>query len=643
MNQRKDFEASVDFLNGVDHPGKVRDMDFDQLERLASHCRNRIIEVTSKAGGHLASSLGTVELTVALYHVFDAEKDVFVWDVGHQGYTHKLLTGRSPLFDRIGQRGGVGKFLRREESRFDHFGAGHASTSISASLGMAVARGLKGENREIVALIGDGAMTGGLSYEAMNHAGHLNANLTVILNDNDMSIDPNVGALSKTFNTIQTSPLYNAYRREITKIEKSGRISGFIRNSLKRANDSFMEFLSPASWFEKLGFRYFGPIDGHSVKSVVGILKATRNIRGPVLIHVTTLKGKGYEFAEGDSLKYHGVTPFIPESGKMIPKQATGKSYTAIWSETFAELFERDAKVTATSAAMIGSVGLKKLFEKHPDRVFDVGIAEAHAVTFNAGLAAAGMKPFVAIYSTFLQRALDSVIHDVALQNLPVRFVLDRAGYVGADGATHHGAFDLTYLRMVPNMVLMSPKDGKELRAMLLTLYDYGAGPCAVRFPRGNVSVYPEEGEPVEAVPVGQGELLLEGEKILVCAIGSMVEKALLVARRLEETAGFLPTVVNARFVKPLDEALICPLARRSLGVVTIEENAVSGGFGSGVSEMLAERSIHKPLRRCGMPDRFIEYGKPEEQLEDAGLTVEKLCEAIAEFLQSLESPEAGG
>ena len=466
----KPLKPSLDsVLDKIKVPGDVQNLNKDELAQLVCECRDRIIFATSRVGGHLASSLGTVELTIALYHVFNGSSDLFIWDVGHQAYTHKILTGRNDKIDQLGIKGGIGKFLRREESAYDHFGAGHASTSISAAAGMSVAQNLLKlkQKPRAVAVIGDGALTGGLAYEAMNHVGGLDLDLTVILNDNDMSIDPNVGALSKTFNKIQTSRAYNLLRDEINKLEGSGKVSNFIHQSMKRINDSVMEFLSPAVWFEKLGFRYFGPVDGHNLKKTIAILRSAKTISGPVIVHLITKKGKGYSHAESDSLKYHGVTPFEPASGQFIQNKKNGKSYTSIWADAFGKLMEDDQRVTATSAAMVGSVGLKALQKKYPDRIFDAGIAEAHAVTFNAGLATQGYNPFVVIYSTFLQRALDQIIHDVALQNLPVKFVLDRAGFVGADGATHHGIFDLTYLRMIPNMVIMVPKNGKELTHMV--------------------------------------------------------------------------------------------------------------------------------------------------------------------------------
>ncbi|KAK3604186.1 hypothetical protein CHS0354_001994 [Potamilus streckersoni] len=630
-----DREKYLKILSRIQKPSDVCDLNADELTKLAWACRQRIIDATSRAGGHLASSLGTVELTVALYNVYNAEKDHFVWDVGHQAYTHKILTGRSEFIDKIGTRQGVAKFLRREESKYDHFGAGHATTSLSAGVGMAVARQYSGEKYDVVCIIGDGAMTGGMAYEALNQAGGMKLNLKIILNDNEMSIDPNVGALSKAFNLIQSNEFYNKTRREISLLKKKpGRFTQFIYDSLKRVDHSFMEWLSPASWFDKLGFRYFGPVDGHDIPSLLDILRKTKHIEEPVIIHLITKKGKGYTFAENDSLGYHGVTPFEPASGKFL-KSGGGVSYTSIWSAGIADILAKDDKTAVISAAMIASTGLKKLQEQYPNRIFDVGIAEQHAVTFAGGLAVKGGKPFAAIYSTFLQRAFDQIIHDIALQNLPVRFVLDRAGYVGADGATHHGAFDLSYLRMIPGMVVMAPKDGKELRRMIVTMHEYDAGPIAVRFPRGNAAVFPEAGESFEAIPIGEAEVIQDGQDILIFAVGTMVSAF---EKILKEPAFDKLSVclVNMRFIKPLDENILKTKAEAAKGIITAEENMLAGGFGSGICEALNRLGISRPLMQLGMPDKFIEYGTPEEQLRDAGLDNDSLRTRLTDFCRRL-------
>ena len=606
-------------LDNLSFPDSVQQFTQEKLHQLVDECRNRIIEVTSKKGGHLASSLGTIELTVALYHVFNGSTDHLIWDVGHQAYSHKLLTGRHHSFDKIGKKGGVGKFLVREESAYDHFGAGHASTSISSALGIAVAKRLNNnDTSKTIAIIGDGALTGGLAFEGMNHTGHLEENIIVILNDNEMSIDPNVGALQKTFNLIQSSKRYNKIREEISRLKKFQKIPRLFHNTVKRIDKSFMEFLSPSSWFEKLGFRYFGPIDGHNLVTVINTLKKIQDIKGPILLHVLTKKGKGYQFAEKDSLKYHGVTPFSLQTGNFIKKHTTGKSYTNIWAESFSEIFHSDNKTVAISAAMIGSTGLKDLQTQYPHRIFDVGICEAHAVTFAAGLSTQGIKPFVCIYSTFLQRALDQLIHDVAIQKLPIRFILDRAGFVGADGATHHGIFDLTYLRMIPNFVILVPRNGKELQSMLPLLHEYNNGPIAIRFPRNSTEEYYSE-KAAPTIKFATAEVLQEGTDITFFAVGSMVDTAIEIARKFQEK-NISCNVINSRFVKPLDTKITLKYAQQCKFIFTLEENVVIGGFGSAIEELLAENSMYHPVYKFGIPDFFIEFASQDEQKEAARL-----------------------
>ena len=610
-------------LNSIKDPSSIRSLSNKKSLKLIAECRQRIIEVTSQVGGHLASSLGTVELTVALLKKFDLNKDFIIWDVGHQAYSYKLLTGRNENFASIGTQKGISKFLKRSESDFDHFGAGHASTSISAALGICVSQSIQKKNGKVIAVIGDGALTGGLAFEAMNHAGHIKKNLIVILNENDMSIDPNVGALSKTFNLIQGSDAYNKIKERIKNQEKG--ILGKLVPTLKRINTSFMEFLSPSLWFEKLGFEYFGPINGHNFKEILNFLNKIGNIQKPVLLHLHTVKGKGLAYAEEDSLKYHGVNPFETKTGKFKSKIKKGKAYTSIWSEQFESIFHKDKNIIAISAAMIGSTGLSKLYKKYPERVFDVGIAEAHAVTFSGGAATQGLKPFVCIYSTFLQRALDNIIHDIALQNLPVRFVLDRAGFVGADGATHHGIFDLSYLRMIPNMSIMTPKDGKELSSMVEILYQHNSSPIAIRFPRGDSEVFYTEKEQIQKIEFGKAEVLLKGKELCIIAIGIMVETATEVCAKLKSD-GINCCLINARFVKPLDEKLLIKNILNCKATVTIEENVISGGFGSGVQEMLQQKKIFKPLKLLGIPDTFFHYGgSADEQRQLAGLDPDSL------------------
>jgi 1-deoxy-D-xylulose-5-phosphate synthase len=608
------------YLDQLESSQEIKSFSNAQLTELAVDCRKRIIDVVSKTGGHLASSLGVVDLTVALAKIFDFEKDKIIWDVGHQAYAYKLLTGRRDQFDQLGKKGGIAKFLRRSESKFDHFGAGHASTSISAALGISTARALKNDEYKTIAVIGDGAMTGGLAFEALNHAGHLNQNLIVIFNDNKMSIDPVVGALSKTIINISSSKSFNKIRNEISLQSKQKKLPLTIVNGLKRLNESFMAFFTQGVWFEKLNFRYFGVIDGHNIKDLVSLLKVTRKVEGPVLLHISTQKGKGYSYAEGNAPSYHGVGAFEIDSGKPLASTQNGISYTQLWCRSFGDILAKDEKAIGISAAMLANTGLLPLEQKYPERIFDVGIAEGHGVTFAAGLSTQGIKPFVVIYSTFLQRAFDHIVHDVALQNLPVKFILDRAGFVGADGATHHGAMDLSYLRMIPNMVILSPKDGKEFQQMITLVHNYNAGPIALRFPRGNTTEYYEkDASPIPAIPFGRGELLQKGSDFILIAIGTMVNIALEVALELEKD-GISVGVINARFVKPLDQELILQEVKIAKVVVTLEENMKAGGFGSGVMELIQEHNIYKPVICLGMPDRFIEYATPQEQLEEAGL-----------------------
>lgn len=620
-------------LSKIAHPNFIHQLSNKKIIQLIGECRQRIIEVTSKSGGHLASSLGTVELTVALLKKFDLDKDFIIWDVGHQAYSYKLLTGRNKSFDTIGSKFGISKFLKRSESSFDHFGAGHASTSISAALGICVSQQYKKKKGKVIAIIGDGALTGGLAFEAMNHAGHIKKNLLVILNENDMSIDPNVGSLSKTFNFIKGSDSYNKLKKKIKKQEKNFFFSKLVP-TLKRINTSFMEFLSPSLWFGKLGFEYFGPIDGHDFKELTNYLNKIENIEGPVLLHIRTVKGKGLSYAESDSLKYHGVNPFEAKTGKFLSTNKKGKAYTSLWSERFTKIFSQDKKVIAISAAMIGSTGLSGLYNKFPDRIFDVGIAEAHAVTFAAGAATQDFKPFVCIYSTFLQRALDNIIHDVALQNLPVKFVLDRAGFVGADGVSHHGIFDLSYLRMIPNMVIMTPKNGKELISMIDLLYKHNSSPIALRYPRGTTEIFYDEKETIELIKIGKGEILRKGKDICIFAIGIMVEIATVVCDKLLQE-GISCSLINARFVKPLDEKLIIDSAKSSKAVVTLEENVVNGGFGSAVQELLQKEEIYKPIKILGVVDKFFYIGgSSDDQREMAGLDIKTIQKVIKKLFK---------
>ena len=622
-------------LASISQPKEIQNLNLKELTQLAAECRQRIIEVTSQRGGHLASSLGTVEITVALLKNYDFSLDRIVWDVGHQAYPYKILTDRNENFDSLGKAGGIKKFLSRDESNYDHFGAGHASTSISAALGMAIGRDLQHKKHRVIAVIGDGAMTGGLAFEALNHNGSLDKNMLVIYNDNGISIDPNVGAISKLLTRFASSRFYNSFREETLEFADKAPFSERLglKATLQKLHDSAKSFFSPPSMlFEQLGWRYFGTVDGHNLPDLLDLFDHVKDLDGPIVIHAITQKGKGYAFAEEDSHKYHGVTPFEPVDGKFIKKKSTGNaiSFSQVFGDKLGELMERDEKVVVVTAAMLSGTGIVKLQPKYPDRVLDVGIAEGHAVTCSAGLATTGNKPFVAIYSTFLQRALDHIIHDVAIQNLPVRFMLDRAGFVGADGPTHHGLYDLTYLRMIPNMTIMVPRNGAELRGMMELASNYETGPLAIRYPRGNTAELDEKKIP--QIEYGKAHVLRKGQDVALFAVGSMVDTAEKVADLLEEK-GYSVAVVNARFVKPLDGNVVVQFAEKVKLLVSLEENTIHGGFGSGVLETLSEQGICVPTLQIGVPDRFIAQGSPEEQFQAAELSPEQISKRILERL----------
>lgn len=622
-------------LESISQPTEIQNLNLQELTQLAKECRQRIIEVTSQRGGHLASSLGTVEITVALLKNFNFNIDRIVWDVGHQGYAYKILTGRNEKFDSLGKAGGIKKFLSRDESSFDHFGAGHASTSISAALGMAIGRDLQQKKHRVIAVIGDGAMTGGLAFEALNHNGALDKNMLVIYNDNSVSIDPNVGAISKLLTRFASSRFYNSFREETLEFAEKAPFSERLglKTTLQKLHDSAKSFFSPPSMlFEQLGWRYFGTVDGHDLPELLDLINHVKDLDGPIVIHAITQKGKGYAFAEEDAHKYHGVTPFEPEDGKFVKKKSSGNaiSFSQVFGNKLGELMARDDQVVVVTAAMLSGTGIVKLQPKYPERVLDVGIAEGHAVTCSAGLATTGSKPFVAIYSTFLQRALDHIIHDVAIQKLPVRFMLDRAGFVGADGPTHHGLYDLTYLRMIPNMTIMVPRDGEELRGMMELAYNNESGPSAIRYPRGNTA-NPDEND-CSQLEFGKAQILRKGKDIALFAIGLMVDIAEQTADLLEKN-GYSVAVVNARFVKPLDEDVIVRLGREVQLLVSLEENTIHGGFGSGVLETLSVSGICVPTLQLGVPDRFIAQGNPDEQLRSAELSLEQIYSRILERL----------
>jgi len=566
---------------------------------------------------------------------FNFNIDRIVWDVGHQAYAYKILTGRNEKFDSLGKAGGIKKFLSRDESSFDHFGAGHASTSISAALGMAIGRDLLQKKHRVIAVIGDGAMTGGLAFEALNHNGALDKNMLVIYNDNSISIDPNVGAISKLLTRFASSRFYNSFREETLEFAEKAPFSERLglKTTLQKLHDSAKSFFSPPSMlFEQLGWRYFGTVDGHDLPELLDLINHVKDLDGPIIIHAITQKGKGYAFAEEDAHKYHGVTPFEPEDGKFVKKKSSGNaiSFSQVFGNKLGELMARDERVVVVTAAMLSGTGIVRLQPKYPERVLDVGIAEGHAVTCSAGLATTGSKPFVAIYSTFLQRALDHIIHDVAIQKLPVRFMLDRAGFVGTDGPTHHGLYDLTYLRMIPNMTIMVPRDGGELRSMMELAYNNESGPSAIRYPRGNTA-NPEEND-CSQLEFGKAQILRKGKDIALFAIGSMVDIAEETADLLEKN-GYSVAVVNARFVKPLDEDVIVRLGREVQLLVSLEENTIHGGFGSGVLETLSVSGICVPTLQLGVPDRFIAQGNPDEQLRSAELSMENIYSRILERL----------
>jgi 1-deoxy-D-xylulose-5-phosphate synthase len=606
-------------LSAIETPADLRRLPVARLPAVAKELREFLIHTVSTRGGHFAAGLGTVELTIALHYVFDTPDDRLVWDVGHQAYPHKVLTGRADRLHTIKQDGGLAPFPTRSESEYDTFGVGHSSTSISAALGMAVAAGRLGRDRKVVAVIGDGAMTAGMAFEALNHAGSLPANLLVILNDNDMSISENVGALSNHFARALSGRVY-AHLREGGK--KVLRQMPTVWELARRSEEHLKGMVLPGTLFEEMGFNYIGPIDGHDVKALVSTLRNLRKLRGPQFLHVVTRKGKGYAPAEADPIKWHGPGPFDPASGTIFKEKSNGPSYSQIFGQWACDMAEREPRLIVITPAMREGSGLVEFSKRFPDRYFDVAIAEQHAVTFAAGLATEGLKPVVAIYSTFLQRAYDQLIHDVALQNLPVIFAIDRAGIVGSDGATHQGSYDLSYLRCVPNLVIMAPADENECRQMLYTASTLD-GPSAVRYPRGTGpgALISTEMAPL---PVGRGEVRREGRSgLAIVAFGTMVAAAQNVADRLDAT------LVNMRFVKPLDDDLVLSLVNRHRALVTVEENAVAGGAGSAVAELLASEGLQLPLLQLGIPDRFIEHGSRESGLAAAGIDAAGLTSSI--------------
>jgi 1-deoxy-D-xylulose-5-phosphate synthase len=623
-------------LAAIESPADLRRLSLTRLPALAQELRNFLIQSVSTRGGHFAAGLGTVELTVALHYVYDTPRDRLVWDVGHQAYPHKVLTGRRDRLHTIKQDGGLAPFPTRAESEYDTFGVGHSSTSISAALGMAIATARAGEDRRVVAVIGDGAMTAGMAFEALNHAGSLPADLLVILNDNDMSISENVGALSNHFARALSGRVY-AHLREGGK--KVLRPMPTVWELARRSEEHLKGMVLPGTLFEEMGFNYIGPLDGHDVKTLVRTLRNVRKLRGPQLLHVVTRKGKGYAPAEADPIKWHGPGPFDPASGTIYKEKSAGPTYSQVFGQWLCDMAERDPRIIGITPAMREGSGLVEFSRRFPERYFDVAIAEQHAVTFAAGLAAEGLKPVIAIYSTFLQRAYDQLIHDVALQKLPVVFAVDRAGLVGSDGATHQGNFDLSYLRCIPNTVIMAPADENECRQMLYTASTLAA-PAIVRYPRGHGPGVPVAAA-LSALPVGRAQLRREGRSgLALLACGALTAPAAQIAERLDAT------LVNLRFVKPLDEELILTLAARQRALVTIEENALHGGVGSAIGELLAAEGLSPPLLQLGIPDRFIEHGSREGCLAAAGLDAASLASRIERWW-AMHSPgrlrSAGG
>src|SRR6266481_15075 len=606
-------------LCAIESPADMRRLPVDKLPALAAELREFLIHSVSTRGGHFAAGLGTVELTIALHYVFNTPYDRLVWDVGHQAYPHKVLTGRRDRLHTIKQHEGLAPFPTRAESDYDTFGVGHSSTSISAALGMAVAAAQRGENRRAVAIIGDGALTAGMAFEALNHAGSLPTDLLIVLNDNDMSISENVGALSNYLARALSGRMYSHLRESGKKVLRQ---MPTVWELARRSEEHLKGMVLPGTLFEEMGFNYIGPIDGHDVKALVSTLRNLQQLRGPQFLHVVTRKGKGYAPAEADPIKWHGPGPFDPASGMIFKEASTGPTYSQIFGKWLCDMAERDPTVVGITPAMREGSGLVEYSKRFPARYYDVAIAEQHAVTFAAGLAAEGLKPVVAIYSTFLQRAYDQLVHDVALQNLPVIFAVDRAGLVGSDGATHQGSYDLTFLRCIPNMVIMAPADEHECREMLYTGTTLSS-PSVIRYPRGTGPGVPIAVE-MTALPVGQAQLRREGRSgLAILAFGALVDSAQKIAERLDAT------IVNMRFVKPLDEKLVLSIAARHRAIITIEENAIGGGAGSAVGELLAAAGLQVPMLHIGIPDRFIEHGTRDTCLARAGLDLAGLTAQV--------------
>ena len=625
--------AENNLLDKINSPADVKKLSDEQLKQLAAEIRQLLIKVISHTGGHLAPNLGVVELTLALHKVFTTPQDKLVFDVGHQAYIHKIITGRREQFPTLRQYGGLSGFPKRCESEHDAFGTGHSSTSISAALGMAAARDLQGEDYNVVAIIGDGSMTGGMAFEALNNAGTLHKKMVVVLNDNEMSISKNVGAMSDYLYHLRTGETYNKIKNDIEGWLKNMEFGTDVLKAIRRLKGSVKYLMVPTSIFEELGFTYLGPVDGHDIHGLIEVLQAAKKIDGPVMVHVLTKKGKGYKPAEESPNKFHGTGPFEIATGKKITNPAAPISYTEVFGKTITELADSDKKVVGLTAAMPDGTGLNIFAQAHSDRFFDVGIAEQHAVTAAAGMAAAGMKPVTAIYSTFMQRAYDSILHDICMQKLHVTMCLDRAGLVGDDGYTHHGVFDYAYLRSIPNMTIMAPKDENELRHMLKTALSFN-GPISVRYPRGS-GVGVDITEPMHELPIGKAEVLRDGKGLCFWAIGSMVQSAVQAADKLKEQ-GIDAGVVNMRFAKPLDKELLIEHAKRYGKLVTLEEGVLAGGVGSEVLEILDDAGLLQQctVLRLGIPDEFVTHGDKKLLFRDLGLDTDAIVKKAAAFVK---------
>lgn len=623
-----------ELLPHIKSPADVKLLDLDKLQQLAGEIRRRIISTVSETGGHLAPNLGVVELTLGIHHVFDSPRDKIIWDVGHQSYTHKMISGRLDEFCTLRQGGGLSGFPKRSESAHDVFETGHSSTSVAAALGFALAGERTGDERDVVAVIGDGALTGGLAYEGLNNAGDMGVNLTVVLNDNSMSISANVGAMSRYLTRLRSDPSYHRIKDDIHHVlDRFPGVGRSVAGSIRRVKGGLKYLLLPGIIFEELGFTYLGPVDGHDLEAVIEVLEKARGIRGPVMVHAVTVKGKGYEPAERKPERFHGVGSFDVDTGD--GNKSSSATYTDVFADTVVHLAERDERVVAITAAMPEGTGLDGFARRFPERFFDVGIAEQSAVTIAAGLAAGGLRPVVAVYSTFLQRAYDQVVHDVAHQKLPVVLALDRAGIVGADGDTHQGAFDIAFLRHVPNMVVMAPRDENQLRHMLATAVSHDGGPVAVRYPRGSGRNVPLDSE-LQILPLGRGELLGAGGDAAIVALGHPVHDALK-AREILREAGVEAAVMDARYAKPLDRRMILQLARNTPLLVTVEEGTVQGGFGSAVLELLADELVPAEMPRVhmiGLPDQFIPHGDQGVQRSEYGLDAEGIAAKVQLLLE---------